>query len=214
MSAYYDLYETPSSKEGEDKKALHARIYPKRTYTAKEFIEHTSKFQHLPKAMLDAALEAFTEELCDLLADGNIVEMGNLGFFSTSLKCLRETDDEKQKIRAESIVFQNVNLRISSTFRKKMRSQMQLERIHSPSRKSKKVKTTTDERKKRLLAFLQANICITRKEYIQMTGLTAHAAIDELNLFIRQGVLRRRGAGRTAVYVTGERPANNAPANE
>ena len=34
--------------------------------------------------------------------------------FSTSLKCLRETDDEKKKIRSESVQFQNVHLRISS----------------------------------------------------------------------------------------------------
>ena len=36
MSAYYDLYETPSPDGIEDKKSLHARICPKKTYTKKE----------------------------------------------------------------------------------------------------------------------------------------------------------------------------------
>ena len=33
MSAYYDLYETPSPNGSEEKKSLHARICPKETYT-------------------------------------------------------------------------------------------------------------------------------------------------------------------------------------
>ena len=97
MSAYYDLYETPSPDGKEDKKSLHARICPKRTYTQKEFVEHIATFQHLPKNVIGAALDACIDELCDLLANGNIVELGELGFFSTSLKCLRETDDEKKE---------------------------------------------------------------------------------------------------------------------
>ena len=31
MSAYYDLYETPSPNGSEEKKSLHARICPKET---------------------------------------------------------------------------------------------------------------------------------------------------------------------------------------
>mgnify|MGYP003225254299 CR=1 FL=1 len=96
MSAYYDLYETPSPDGKEDKKSLHARICPKGTYTQKEFVEHIATFQHLPKNVIGAALDACIDELCDLLANGNIVELGELGFFSTSLKCLRETDEEKE----------------------------------------------------------------------------------------------------------------------
>ena len=145
MSAYYDLYETPSPDGKEDKKSLHARICPKRTYTQKEFVEHIATFQHLPKNVIGAALDACIDELCDLLANGNIVELGELGFFSTSLKCLRETDDEKKKIRSESVQFQNVHLRISSTFRNNIKKKMTLERVHSTTKKSKKVVETTEE---------------------------------------------------------------------
>lgn len=205
MSAYYDLYETPSPNGEENKKSLHARICPKRTYTRKEFVEHVATFQHLPKNIIGAALDACIDELCDLLADGNIVELGELGFFSTSLKCLRETDDEQKKIRSESVQFQNVHLRISSTFRKSIRRTMTLERTHSATKKPKHVKATTEEaRKERLALFLRQNVCINKNEYIRLSGLTRHAAIDELNKFIRQGFLRRRGMGRSTVYVRQE----------
>ncbi len=204
MSAYYDLYETPSPRGKEDEKSLHARICPKETYTQKKFVEHVATFQHLPKNLIGAALDACIDELCDLLADGNIVELGDLGFFSTSLKCLRKTDDEKKKIRSESVQFQNVHLRISSTFRKKIRRAMTLERVHSTTKKSKKVKTTEEARREKLMLFLKKNVCITKTEYIQLTGLTRHAAIDELNKFILQGFLRRRGISRSTVYVKRE----------
>ena len=147
MSAYYDLYETPSPNGKEDKKSLHARIYPKETYTKKEFVEHVAMFQHLPKNIIGAALDACIDELCELLADGNIVELGELGFFSTSLKCIQETDDEKKKIRSESVQFQNVHLRISSTFRKRIRRAMKLERI--PRQKNQKKKKPPKKQEKR-----------------------------------------------------------------
>lgn len=208
MSAYYDLYETPSPKGKEDKKSLHARICPQKTYTQKEFVEHVALFQHLPKNLIGAALDACIEELCELLAHGNIVELGELGFFSTSLKCLRSTDDDKTKIRAESVQFQNVRLRISSTFRRKIRRAMRLERTHSVTKKSKQIKSTEESRKEKLAAFLQKNVCITKSEYIQLTGLTRHAAIDELNKFILQGFLRRRGLGRSTVYIKQQEEAS------
>ena len=162
-------------------------------------------FQHLPKSVIGAALDACIDELCDLLANGNIVELGELGFFSTSLKCTQETDDEKKKIRSESIRFQNVHLRISSTFRKKIRKTMTFERVHSMTKKSKKVKTTEEARKEKLMLFLQENVCITKNEYIQLTGQTKYAAINELNKFIQQGVLRRRGTSRATVYIRQEK---------
>ena len=202
MSAYYDLYETPSPDGKKGKKSLHARICPKSTYTKKEFVKHVSMFQHLPKNVIGAALDACIDELCDLLANGNIVELGELGFFSTSLKCLRETDDEKKKIRSESVQFQNVHLRISS------RRAMTLERIHSTTKKKKGKETTEEARKELLVLFLKQNVCINKSEYIQLTGLTRHAAIDELNKFIRQGFLRRRGMGRATVYVRQEETAS------
>lgn len=184
MSAYYDLYETPSPDGKEDKKSLHARICPKRTYTQKEFVEHIATFQHLPKNVIGAALDACIDELCDLLANGNIVELGELGFFSTSLKCLRETDDEKKKIRSESVQFQNVHLRISSTFRNNIKKKMTLERVHSTTKKSKKVVETTEAtRKAELELFLKQNVCINERIHpIERTNQTCrHRRAEQIH---------------------------------
>lgn len=86
---------------------------------------------------------------------------------------------------------------------------MILERIHSTTKKTKNEKAATEEmRKERLALFLQQNVCINKNEYIQLSGLTRHAAIDELNKFIQQGFLRRRGMGRSTVYVQQEKMPN------
>ena len=202
MSAYYDLYETPAPKGKKAEKALHARIYPKKTYTTKEFLKQVAMLQHLPYALLEGALQGITDELCELLSDGNIVELGELGFLSTSLKCLREVTPEK-KIRAESIVFKNVCLRTSKAFKKKMRTQMTLERIQSPTRPSKG-DINIEKKKEALLTFLDKNVCVSRREYIRLTGSGERTAMNELNAFITEGILRRRGTGRNVVYIKNE----------
>ena len=95
-------------------------------------------------------------------------------------------------------------MRISSEFRKKIKQEMKFERVHSLTRRQKISHSTVEERKDKLISFLKINICITRKEYIGLTGLTPYEAMNELNAFLDQGILRRRGSGRSVVYVTGE----------
>ena len=117
MSAYYDLYQTPNpSPEDGEEKLLHARILPKGTIPADKFRELVHKATGFSPAILDGTLQAITDELHSWLADGWIVEVGELGFFSLSLKCDKAVANKKD-IRSPSVHFQNVNLRISSRFR-------------------------------------------------------------------------------------------------
>jgi hypothetical protein len=111
--------------------------------------------------VIGTAPDASIDELGDLPANGNIVELGELGFLSTSLKGLRETDYEMEIIRSESVQFRNVYLRISSTFRNTSKQQMTLELVHSDTKKSKKaVETTEATRKAGLEPFLKRKVCI------------------------------------------------------
>ena len=131
MSAYYDLYQTPNpSPEDGEEKLLHARILPKGTIPADKFRELVHKATGFSPAILDGTLQAITDELHSWLADGWIVEVGELGFFSLSLKCDKAVANKKD-IRSPSVHFQNVNLRISSRFRNRFQT-MELERKASP----------------------------------------------------------------------------------
>lgn len=199
MSAYYDLYQTPDPSGEEGKQLLHARILPKGTITAGKFLEIVHNATGFSQAILDGTLQAITDELQRWLEDGWIVEVGELGFFSVSLKCDHYVQDKKD-IRSPSIRFQNMNLRISSKLRKRFVT-MELERKASPYVSHSSL--SEEEKRKRLQLHLEKYGCITRADYEALTGKTKQQAVADLNKFLEEGIIRRYGSGRTVVYLKG-----------
>ena len=191
MSAYYDLYETPDVQNTGEKQPLHARIVPSGTYSQKEFIERVSRYQHFPQNMVDGVLGAVIDEL---------VELGELGHLSVSLKCTQKVMTKKE-IRSESICFDNVHLRTSKNFKLKVRREMRLERVPKSGRTVSKTEIPIEQRLQMLQEFLKKNGGITRIEYSRLTGVARLKAVDDLNTFIQEGKLRKRGAGRNVFYV-------------
>ena len=188
MSTYYDLYETPDPSGEGKKKPLHARVRSKGTITAKEFQERLMKEQHMPHAMVVGIMQAISNALGDWLAEGYNVELDELGFFSTTLKCTRPAI-QKKDIRAESVRFE-----------KYVRHQMELERIDKKA-SAKKPAVAKKDRRQMMLTFLEANVCITRAEYARLTRVTDRCASSDLQEFLTEGIIRKRGGGRSVVYI-------------
>lgn len=201
MSAYYDLYETPDVQNTGEQQPLHARIVPSGTYSRKDFLERVARSsQTFNYNVIDAVVGVVIDELAEALAEGHIVELGELGHLSISLKCTHKVMD-KRDIRSESITLDNVHLRTSKEFKRKIRREMELERVEKSKHVSRKVEFSIEQRQQMLQEFLKSNGGITRLEYSRLTGLSRLKAIDELNAFIKNGILRKRGAGRTVFYV-------------
>lgn len=198
MSAYYDLYQTPNpaGEDGEEK-GLHARILPRGTISADKFRELVSKATGFSPAILDGTLQAITDELHSWLSEGWIVEVGELGYFSVSLKCDRLVANKKE-IRSPSVHFQNVNLRLGSKFRNRFVT-MELERKESPYVSHSSLSEV--ERKNRLLQHLDKHGCITRGDYEAMTGRAKHQAVADLNRYLEEGIIRKYGSGKMVVYL-------------
>ena len=97
MSAQYDLYETPDIKQTGEKQPLHPRIVPKGTIGQDEFLDRVHKFTGISRSLLAGAMQSFQNELKDLLANGWIVELGEIGYFSVSLKCDRQVTRNAQE---------------------------------------------------------------------------------------------------------------------
>ena len=197
MSAQYDLYETPDIKQTGEKQPLHPRIVPKGTIGQDEFLDRVHKFTGISRSLLAGAMQSFQNELKDLLANGWIVELGEIGYFSVSLKCDRQVTDKKE-IRSPSVHFQNVNLRLGSKFRNRFNT-MELERKASPY-VSRSV-MGEEERKEKLLLHLDKYGCITRADYESITGLVKHRAVSDLNRYLAEGMIRKYGSGKTVVYL-------------
>ena len=197
MSAQYDLYETPDIKQTGEKQPLHPRIVPKGTIGQDEFLDRVHKFTGISRSLLAGAMQSFQNELKDLLANGWIVELGEIGYFSVSLKCDRQVTDKKE-IRSPSVHFQNVNLRLGSKFRNRFNT-MELERKASPY--VSRSLMGEEERKEKLLLHLDKYGCITRADYESKTGLVKHRAVSDLNRYLAEGMIRKYGSGKTVVYL-------------
>lgn len=197
MSAQYDLYETPDIKQTGEKQPLHPRIVPKGTIGQDEFLDRVHKFTGISRSLLAGAMQSFQNELKDLLANGWIVELGEIGYFSVSLQ--GPPVMHKKDVRAQSIKLKNINYLPTKQFKREVGYDMRLERTESLTRPKDNGRSEAE-----CLALITAHLekypCMTRTDYCYMTGHDKKRALKELNAFIKKGILMRYGAGKQVIY--------------
>ena len=197
MSAQYDLYETPDIKQTGEKQPLHPRIVPKGTIGQDEFLDRVHKFTGISRSLLAGAMQSFQNELKDLLANGWIVELGEIGYFSVLLQGLPVM--LKKDVRAQLIKLKNINYLPTKQFKREVGYDMRLERTESLTRPKGNGRSEAE-----CLALITAHLekypCMTRTDYCYMTGHDKKRALKELNAFIKKGILMRYGAGKQVVY--------------
>ena len=197
MSAQYDLYETPDIKQTGEKQPLHPRIVPKGTIGQDEFLDRVHKFTGISRSLLAGAMQSFQNELKALLANGWIVELGEIGYFSVSLQ--GPPVMHKKDVRAQSIKLKNINYLPTKQFKREVGYDMRLERTESLTRPKGNGRSEAE-----CLALITAHLekypCMTRTDYCYMTGHDKKRALKELNAFIKKGILMRYGAGKQVVY--------------
>ena len=198
MSVNYDLYETPDLAKSGEEQPLHARVVLKGSYTAEEFVEQVTAFQHMPHAQVVGVIEAISKELRHLLLKGFSVELGDIGYFSLSLSVDKKVMDPKD-LRSPSVSLKDINFRVNRQFKKDIESEIELQRYHSPFR----VKNPLDRERclQRLEKFLEDHPCINRQDYAMLVGKTKIQALQDINAFIKDGVLKKYGSGRSVVYI-------------
>lgn len=197
MSAQYDLYETPDIKQTGEKQPLHPRIVPKGTIGQDEFLDRVHKFTGISRSLLAGAMQSFQNELKDLLANGWIVELGEIGYFSVSLQ--GPPVMHKKDVRAQSIKLKNINYLPTKQFKREVGYDMRLERTESLTRPKGNGRSEA-ECLALITAHLEKSHCMTRTDYCYMTGHDKKRALKELNAFIKKGILMRYGAGKQVVY--------------
>ena len=198
MSVNYDLYETPDLAKSGEEQPLHARVVLKGSYKAEEFVEQVTVFQHMPHAQVVGVIEAISKELRHLLLKGFSVELGDIGYFSLSLSVDKKVMDPKD-LRSPSVSLKDINFRVNRQFKKDIESEIELQRYHSPFR----VKNPLDRERclQRLEKFLEDHPCINRQDYAMLVGKTKIQALQDINAFIKDGVLKKYGSGRSVVYI-------------
>ena len=194
MSAQYDLYDI---KQTGEKQPLHPRIVPKGTIGQDEFLDRVHKFTGISRSLLAGAMQSFQNELKDLLANGWIVELGEIGYFYVSLQ--GPPVMHKKDVRAQSIKLKNINYLPTKQFKREVGYDMRLERTESLTRPKGNGRSEAE-----CLALITAHLekypCMTRTDYCHLTGHDKKRALKELNAFIEKGILMRYGAGKQVVY--------------
>lgn len=204
MSVKYELIESPDIRKTGEKQPLYPRLVPQGTVNLNEFLDRVSKFTGLSRSLLSGAMEAFQMELRDLLANGWNVELGDIGFFSASLQCPPVMN--KNEIRAASVSLKNINYRAGSRFKKEVANKMRIERSEAHTTAPSGQKPSKTECLLLLNEYLDANPFITRSKYGELARCNKQNALQDLSLFIEQGVVRKHGMGKLIVYVRNTTP--------
>ena len=182
----------PISSRQEKNSPFIPALFPK-----DEFLDRVHKFTGISRSLLAGAMQSFQNELKDLLANGWIVELGEIGYFSVSLQ--GPPVMHKKDVRAQSIKLKNINYLPTKQFKREVGYDMRLERTESLTRPKGNGRSEAE-----CLALITAHLekypCMTRTDYCHMTGHDKKRALKELNAFIEKEILMRYGAGKQVVY--------------
>lgn len=202
MSADYDFRRKPNEKGNDEVQPLYPRIVSKGTIDKKQLIREISEASTFTEGDLEGMLVAFQERIAHYVREGYHVKLGEIGYFSASLKARPIMD--KKEIRAASVSFDNVNFRATASFKRRCAGT-----VTRATRGFCESKDITEEvRMARLNAYLEKNYFISRIEYTQITGLLKGKALRELNSLVEKGVLRTRGTGTHITYLKADNQRN------
>ena len=207
MSVYYDLYTSGNPQKKEEQQALYARVIPSGTINADKFVELVSKSNGFSPATIEGCLQAVSDELQHWLAQGWTVEVGEIGHFSLSLTCNRPVM-EKKEIRSPSIHLNKVNLRyfkngdvgMSIDETTDLAAVNVLLSIFGIAA-GKDYTKTTERCRTLLIQHLDKHGCITRTDFMRLAEISRNKAIELLNKFLKEEIIRKYGGGKTVVYL-------------
>lgn len=195
MAAEYDFRRRPSKKEDEKEQPYYPRIVSKGTVSTAELVRDISEATTFNAGDLEGVLVSLTDRIAHYLSEGYHVELGEIGYFSASLKARPVMD--KQELHSQSVSFDNINFRASSYFRKLAAGR--LKRAENGFQESTEL--PVEKREQLLIEYLHENPFITRRDYTYLTGLLKGKALRELNSLVEKKRLETRGRGSHKVYI-------------
>lgn len=200
MTAWYEFGKIPHPAE-EGESLLYPRIVSTKTVTTRELAKDIADGTTLNAGEVQAALFMLVQRIRRHLADGERVQLDDLGYFSLALECTRPVSDPSE-VRAESIRLKDINFRPCKSMLEE--TQSLLKPVRYPVKPREASKLSEEAIKARLDAYFQRTPAITRTNFMQITGIGRLRAYEELNRLLEEGYLRRVGGGRNVMYLKKE----------
>lgn len=194
MGIRFKVHETPQPKGRKGPKLSHARALCDSTVKMDYLCKMICSRSTISSADVKAVLDSFVWAIGLSLKSGQHVELEELGHFSPSLRTQPSADGKKMMVMVD-----NVNFRCSEKLKEELRN-AELEHIKTPK------KLTFDERKKRMLDFLERNKRITTPDYAGLNDCSRYRAAADLKLFVEKNVLSKIGGSTHVMYIL---PINN-----
>ncbi len=195
MAADYDFRRKPNEKGDGEVQPLYPRIVSKGTIDSKRLFREIAEASSFTEGDLAGIMVAFQEKVSYYLSEGYHVKLGEIGYFSSSLKARPVMD--KKEIRSVSISFDNVNFRATPWFRRRSsgtvtRAQIRISRIIELAGRDTPFPTGS--------LFSKESLHHS-KRILSDYGFIEGKALRELNLLVENGVLNTRGYGNRVVYL-------------
>lgn len=202
--AIYDFKKKPAltTKEG-DKEVLYPSIVYTGKVTTRELLETLASRSTFRAGEIEGALIELVKLVGEYVGKGFQVELGDFGVFSGKIKSRMVAD--KMDIRSRSIYFNGVNFRASKEFRAKVSGNLERSPVWK-FRNSRQMKE--DERKRRMLMYIDKHGFINRTTYTRLTGRLKDRALKDLKAFVEQGIICRKGWGNQLHFVRVEAITN------
>lgn len=195
--AYYDLKKKPAltTKESE-KEVLYVQAGTAGTISAEELLDLVSKCSGFRKGDMKGVLISLFYTMTDWINKGFRVELGEFGYFTRKVKGNRLVE-KKIDIRAQSIKFNNVSFRPSTTFKKALDSE--LTRVPTIGfRHSSNL--SMEELERRLMEYLDKNGFINIVTYTGLTGRLKWKAAQDSKFCIDTSMITSCGRGNQKHY--------------
>jgi len=196
--AFYNLKKKPAltTKEGETE-TMYADIVYSGTIPAERLIRGVAKRTGFKEGVIEGILMELKDDVLQYLGEGYRVELGEFGFFSAKVKASRLVAN-KNDIRSESVAFNGVNFRASKSMRVGIRGDLERRKCvdFNTSRKWGR-----DNLKKLVLQYIGEHGFITRATYTQLTGRLKNTALDDLESFAAEGIIKREGRGNQMHFI-------------
>lgn len=197
MAIHFNVHETPQPKSRKGNALSHARAIPRSTKKMKNICDLVCERASIPSADVKAVLDSFVWIIGFSLEYGDHVELEDLGHFSPSLRTRRGPDG------TFTVEVDGVNFRCSETLKRKL-SAVKLHRESNPTGYPEQ------DRKQRMINYLQQNEHITTPTYSKLNDCSYYKASADLKKFVQEGVICQIGARTHTMYLLAEEKNNEA----
>lgn len=200
MAAEYKMERNPDSMNEKEKPVLHPRLVSRGTVGTEEIAKYSQDTSTISEADMKGALQVLAHYTANQLRNGYTVYIEGIGYLTPTLKSRPVTD--AKELRSESVHFKNVAFRCCSELKHTLKTM--------PVYKAPTGKITdfdSEERKARLIWYLDRNEYITSTYYRSLNHCSKYSAQNDLKQFVAEGLLVVVGHRSSTMYYKNENTA-------